>query len=115
MTAARPTKASGHQTDQLTASLFEAGHALPVAEPRLSTSYTSGGSPTHAGLELWLERPGDEESADETGRYPRRAAGEAAGSPATTVAGSLAVEARLFRWHSHGHVGAGVYLLAQSQ
>jgi hypothetical protein len=112
----RPAGAAGHQDDRVTASLFESGHALAVAEPRLSSTYTADGMPIHAGVELWLVHPdADEEPADEAVRYPRRAAGEAASPSATTSTGPLAVQARLFSWHWRGQSGAGVYVLAHRQ
>lgn len=116
LTATRPRRSSGHQDDDLTAVVFEAGHALPVVDARLSTSYDGNGLPTRAGVELWLVPPGeDDDSTDDAHRYPRRASGEAAGTVAQTTAGPLTVEARLFRWHGHGRVGAGVYALARSR
>jgi hypothetical protein len=116
LTAARPRGSKGHRDDQLTAVVFEPGGPLPVAEPRLSTTYDAGGAPARAGVELWLIAPGeDAESVEETARYPRRAAGEAAGDPARATAGTLAVQARLFRWHAHGRTGAGVYALVRAR
>ena len=109
--AARRRGSRGQDVEFLTVSAFEEGRALPIADPRMSTTYAADGSPIKAGLELWLETSDDEE--DETLRYPRRAAGEAAGRPAATVAGPLAAQARLFRWHSHGNEGAGVYLIVR--
>jgi hypothetical protein len=113
LTAARSPGSTGQEDDRLTASFFEGGRLLAIAEPRLSTTYGADGSPIHAGLELWPEPPADQDGTDHTPSYPRRAAGEAAGSPATATAGSLSIEARLFRWHSHGHEGAGMYVLAR--
>lgn len=116
VTAARPRRSRGQQGDELTAVVFESGETLAVAEPRLSTGYDSAGRPTRAGVELWLIPPGeDDESTDEKHRYPRRAAGEATGEPATLTAGALSVEARLFRWHAHGRVGAGVYTMVRAR
>jgi hypothetical protein len=109
--AARRRRSRGHSDELLTASAFEDGHPLPIADPRMSTTYAADGSPIKAGLELWLEASENEE--DETVRYPRRAAGEATGSPATTVSGPLAAQARLFRWHSRGNEGAGVYVIVR--
>jgi hypothetical protein len=116
LVAARPAGSPGHAADLLTASAFEAGHPLAIAEPRLSTTYDADGSPIRAGLELWLERPVDQdEPGEETLRYPRRVAGEAASGLANAGTGSLLVQARLFRWHARSEEGAGVYVLARSQ
>jgi hypothetical protein len=112
--AARPPGSRGHEDERLTVSAFEAGRSLPISDPRLSTTYAADGSPIRAGIELWFERPDDQqENSDDTVLYPRRAAGEAAGAVARAVTGPLVVEARPFRWHSHGGDGAGVYVLVR--
>jgi hypothetical protein len=117
--AARPPGNAGHGNDLITASAFESRLPLPIDEPRLSTTYGPDSAPVRAGLELWLEQqePGDgsEENSEHVVLHPLRAAGEAVGVLATTAAGSLAVEARLFRWHARGRDGAGVYVLARSR
>jgi hypothetical protein len=113
LTAARPPKFAGQQDDQLTASFFEGGRPLPIADPRLSTTYGADGSPIHAGIELWVEAPAEQEDAEQTASYPRRAAGEATGTGAEAATDSLDVGACLFRWHAHGREGAGVYVLAR--
>jgi hypothetical protein len=107
--AARPRRSRGHDAELLTVSAFEAGRTLPIADPRLSTAYGADGSPSRAGLELWLEQPEDTEEGAH--HPPYRAAGEAIGATATAGTGSLAVEGRLFRWHWRGRDGAGVYLV----
>jgi hypothetical protein len=109
--AARPRPARGHEAELLSVSAFETGRALPIADPRLSTAYSADGSPSRAGLELWLEQPDDAE--EEAHHPPYRAAGEAAGDSANVDTGSLAVEGRLFRWHWRGHDGPGVYLIVR--
>ena len=117
LVAVRPRRASGHGDEHVSATVFSAGHALPVAEPRLSTAYTEEGQPTRATLELWLEgddeptEPGQEEAV----HYPRRAAGEAAGPAATHKFDNLALGVQPFRWRAEGREGAGVYLLARAR
>jgi hypothetical protein len=111
MLAARPRHSRGHDAELLTVSAFETGRALPIADPRLSTAYGADGSPSRAGLELWLEQPDDGE--EEAHHPPYRAAGEATGVTATASVGSLAVEGHLFRWHWRGNDGAGVYLVVR--
>ena len=117
LVAVRPRRASGHGDEHVSATVFSAGHALPVAEPRLSTAYTEEGQPTRATLELWLE--GDDEPAEpgqeEAVQYPRRAAGEAAGPAATHKFDNLALQVQPFRWRAEGREGAGVYLLARAR
>jgi hypothetical protein len=109
--AARPRRARGHDAELLSVAAFEAGRALPIADPRLSTAYGADGSPSRAGLELWLEQPDDGE--EQAHHPPYRAAGEATSATATVATGSLTVEGRLFRWHWRGNEGAGVYLIVR--
>jgi hypothetical protein len=109
--AARPRRARGHDAELVTVSAFEAGRSLPIADPRLSTTYGADGSPTRAGVELWLEQPDDEE--EEAHHPPYRAAGEAVSPSAAVTIGPLAVEGRLFQWHWRGNEGAGVYLIVR--
>jgi hypothetical protein len=103
--ALRPKRADGHDDDLLTAAVFENGSGVPVSDPRLSTTYTSTGLPARASLELWL---GDGET-----QSLRRAAGEAAGPAAEVQQDGLEARVELFRWHSKGLEGRGVYLLAR--
>ena len=104
----REPKAAGHDTDALSAALFESGQPISVAEPRLSTTYAASGVPSRASLELWLE---GEASENEETLYPRRAAGEAVGRGGVVEHGGLEVRAELFRWHMRGRDGTGVYQL----
>jgi hypothetical protein len=106
LTALRPRKARAHDDDVMTAAILRPDGSAPVADPRLSTTYSADGWPVRAGLELWL---GEEEKE----RYPRRASGEATGPHALGAAGELELRAQRFRWHSRGKDGAGAYLLAQ--
>jgi hypothetical protein len=104
LTALRPRRAKGHEGDIVTAAVFEEGHWVSVEDPRLSTTYDGEGVPTRTTLELWLASEGEEQ-------YPRRAAGEATGISAPADPGG--VRAWLFRWHTRGLNGTGVYLLVQ--
>jgi hypothetical protein len=106
--ALRPRGSRGHDSDVITAAVLDPEGGSQVADPRLSTTYTTAGQPYRAGLELWL--PEDEESEHE--QFPRRAAGEAVGAGSRSVVDGLGVEAELLRWRSRGLEGAGVYLLA---
>jgi hypothetical protein len=103
----RPRGAAGHERDQLTAAVCEHGACVPVADPRLSTTYTSLGLPARVSLELWL---GEGEA-----QYLRRAAGEALAPVAAVHADGLEAEVAPFRWRSRGLEGRGVYLLARSR
>lgn len=112
--ALRPEGAAGQDADAVSAAVFEAGEALPIAEPRLSTVYGHDGVPVRAGLELWLQEPDELEDEDGSPRqFPRRAAGEALGAAALLEVGPLELRAEQFRWHLRGEDAAGVYLLAR--
>jgi hypothetical protein len=103
--AVRDAKAAGHERDQIEAVVFDAGQPVPVADPRLSTTYTAAGRPSRAGVELWID-------SEDGQQYPRRAAGEAVGEGIRAPLGDASdLDAGLFRWHSRGRDGAGVYLL----
>jgi hypothetical protein len=103
---ARPRKARGHDSEILHAVLIEGGVPVPVAEPRISSTYTADGVPSRVGLELWL---GDDDSE----QYPRRAAGEAIGRAAACEDPPMRSE--LLRWRMHGRQGIGVYELLRTQ
>jgi hypothetical protein len=110
--ALRPRRARGQEGDLVAATVFEPERALPVSDPRLSTTYAASGLPARAGVELWtVTEPVEPEG--EPQEHPHRAAGEALGPRATWTEGRLALEAAPFRWHSNGRDGAGVYLLGQ--
>lgn len=114
LTALRPGGARGQDADLVTASVLEPPPTRPVAEPRLSTTYTRDGLPARAGLELWFEEPADDEpDGDEREHFPRRAAGEAISAGLDWRVDGFAVHAAPFRWHSRGRDGAGFYLLGR--
>jgi hypothetical protein len=107
LTALRPSAVKGHDRDLIAASVFEPDGAVTVADPRLSTTYTSGGSPARMGLELWIDQEDSEQ------QYPRRATGQAVGASASWSLGSFLLEIQLLRCRSRGAEGTGVYLLAR--
>jgi hypothetical protein len=115
--AARPRGSSSHGDDLVSGCVLEEGQALPVADPRLSTTYDASGSPLRASFELWLERPEDQpepqEGEEPVERFPRRAAGEAIGAQGGASDRRLEAHAAVFRWHARGREGAGVYVLAR--
>jgi hypothetical protein len=108
----RPQGARGHETDLVAAALLGEEGAAPIADARLSTTYTAAGEPARASLELWLGGTGSEDDEHEP-EYPRRAAGEALGGAVSGVLGELSVSAQPFHWHSGGREGGGIYLLAR--
>lgn len=107
--ALRREGGQGQDQDQISAALFSPTGARPVADPRLSTTYTGSDEPTRASVELWVETEGDPET-----QYPRRAIGEATAAAAQSRAGELWLEARPFRWYGGGREGAGVYLIGRA-
>jgi hypothetical protein len=116
--AARPRGATSHADDVLSASAFEEGHALLIADPRLSTTYLADGLPARASFELWPEEAAAADNApqeDDQEPRPRRAAGEVIGHRGSYEGNGVAVHAALFRWHSRGRQGAGVYVLARAR
>jgi hypothetical protein len=107
LTSFRPRKAKAHDRDLLAAAVITPDGSAAVEDSRLSTTYSEGGWPVRAGLELWLDGEEPEQ------QYPRRASGEATGVQAEALAEGLELRARPFRWHSRGRDGAGMYLLAR--
>ncbi|MGH2874856.1 MAG: hypothetical protein ACRDNJ_07115 [Solirubrobacteraceae bacterium] len=103
--ALRAAAGARHADDLVAATLFDPEGWVPVADPRLSTTYTATGEPSRTNLELWVGEGENE--------YPRRAAGEATGTRTSLAAGRLRLHATPLRCHSRGHDGAGVYLLAE--
>lgn len=103
--ALRSAGEARHADDLVAATLFDPEGWVPVADPRLSTTYSAAGEPTRTNLELWVGEGENE--------YPRRAAGEATGARASFMAGGLQLHGTSLRCHSRGHDGAGVYLLAE--
>ncbi len=106
LTAARPRGAKGHDRDVVAASVFGEDGAKPVADPRLSSTYSADGRLLHTGLELWLD-------ADNDQQYPRRAAADAVGEGVRVDGDGLAVTVWPLRWRTRGEEGAGVYVLAR--
>jgi hypothetical protein len=99
LSAIRPAGAAGHEQEATWAALLGAAGALPVGDPRLSTTYDGEGRQTRAGLELWV---GDDDA------YPRRAAGEViCGS--TLELGALRLDCAFLRWRIDGRSGVGRY------
>jgi len=97
--AARPAGAEGHDEEGIAAALLGAEAPVPVADPRLSTTYDGEGRQRRAGLELWV----DEEEGP-----PVRAAGEVlCGS--TLELGALRLDCAFLRWRVDGRAGVGRY------
>ena len=106
LTAARPRGAKGHDRDVVAASVFAEDGTKPVADPRLSSTYSTDGRLLHTGLELWLD-------ADNDQQYPRRAAADAVGEGVQVDSDGLTLTVWPLRWRTRGEEGAGVYVLAR--
>jgi hypothetical protein len=102
LTAVRPARARDHAGEAIAATVVEshdgASVALPVHEPRLTTTYDAAGRQRTAGLELWMDADG----------MPRRAAGEVVCGTSLDL-GRLRLDAAFFRWRMEGHEGVGRY------
>ena len=101
----RPLPSAGQESDLVGATVFEPEGRVVVDDPRLSTTYRSGGRPSRANLELWI---GDGEE-----QYPRRAAAEARGDGAGVDGDRVRLQVTPLRCHTGGRDGAGVYVLAR--
>jgi hypothetical protein len=112
--AVRPRRASGHGEERVSATAFSAGHQLPVADPRLSTTYGESSEPVRATLEMWFAED-EQTGAQDAVLYPRRAAGEASTAATKHEVDHLAVHVQPFSWRAEGRDGAGVYLLARAR
>jgi hypothetical protein len=105
--AIRPADAEGHEDEAVSAVLVEDDPAdpeggptpVPVAEPRLSTTYDGEGHQRRAGLELWV---GEEDA------LPRRAGGRAL-CGTTLDLGRLRLDTAFFAWRMEGREGVGRY------
>jgi hypothetical protein len=116
LTAIRPAGAKSHADEALAASLFThradeaAGEngggaatatlarAVPILEPRLSTTTDADGRQRRVGVELFE----DEES------YPHRASGEVICGTSLDL-GRLRLDSAFFLWHMEGRAGVGRY------
>jgi hypothetical protein len=131
--ALRPTRARGHESDLVACAFVDDGKPLEIDDPRFSTTYTDAGLPLRAGLELWPLEPAhddvEDDQSDDTevqsgqdgqgeqdderpAYYPRRLAGESSRDASRLVLPAITLRAELFRWHTRGREGAGVYVIA---
>ena len=95
----RARKAKAHSDEEVWCALVEHGDPVPVADPRLSTTYDGDGHQRRAGMELWL--------TEEEG-YPLRAAGEVICGSSLDL-GELQLDLAFFRWRAEGAEGVGRY------
>ena len=98
LAGARPADARGHDDESVASVIVERGEAVPVMDPRLSTTYDGDGHMRRVGLELWVTEDG----------YPLRAAGEVICGTSLDL-GSLQLDVAFLRWHAEGRDGVGRY------
>lgn len=97
LTAIRP-RGRQHGDEQLEAVLLEPDGAVPVPDPRLSTTSDGEGRQRHAGLELWMSDDGP----------VHRIAGEVVAGT-TLDLGRLRLDTAFLTWRSAGVEGTGRY------
>ncbi len=102
LTAVRAAGAHDQEREAVAATILETRDgdsvALPVHDPRLTTTYDAEGRQRSAGLELWLDEDG----------WPRRAAGEVVCGTSLDL-GRLRLDAAFLRWRMEGREGIGRY------
>ncbi|HEX5762011.1 MAG TPA: hypothetical protein VFY04_02710 [Solirubrobacterales bacterium] len=105
LTAARPTTASGHGEETVSAVLCDPdGAPLEVSEALLSTEYGADGVQRRATLELWIDEEG--------GTGPLRGSGTLISS-AQVPQDELVADLAFFRWELDGREGLGHYEVAR--
>ena len=97
--AVRPAGAESHADEARWGALLDAGAAIAVRDPRVSTTYDADGHQRRAGLELWV---GDEDD------YPRRGAGQVLCGSSVEL-GQLVLDCAFFGWTLDGREGVGRY------
>jgi hypothetical protein len=99
VTAVRPAGAENHADEATWGALLDAEGTIPLADPRLSTTYDADGHQRRAGLELWV---GEEDD------YPRRGAGQVLCGSSVEL-GQLRLDCAFFVWQLDGREGVGRY------
>lgn len=101
LTAVQPARAKLRHLDEAIAGwVVEGGEPIPIAEPRLSTTYDGELRQQRAGLELWVD--------EEEGAAGRRAWGEVL-CARTIDLGDLRLDSAFFAWRMEGRQGVGLY------
>ena len=101
--AVRPAGAENHAEEAIWGALLDAEGAVPLADPRVSTTYDADGHQRRAGLELWV---GEEDD------YPRRGAGQVLCGTSVEL-GQLRLDCAFFVWQLDGREGVGRYDLVR--
>ena len=97
--AVRPAGAENHADEATWGALLDAEGTIPLADPRVSTTYDADGHQRRAGLELWV---GEEDD------YPRRGAGQVLCGSSVEL-GQLRLDCAFFVWQLDGREGVGRY------
>jgi len=97
--AVRPAGAESHADEATWGALLDAEGTIPLADPRVSTTYDADGHQRRAGLELWV---GEEDD------YPRRGAGQVLCGSSVEL-GQLRLDCAFFAWQLDGREGVGRY------
>ena len=95
----RPAGAESHADEATWGALLDAEGTIPLADPRVSTTYDADGHQRRAGLELWV---GEEDD------YPRRGAGQVLCGSSVEL-GQLRLDCAFFVWQLDGREGVGRY------
>jgi hypothetical protein len=101
--AVRPAGAESHADEATWGALLDATGTVPLADPRVSTTYDADGHQRRAGLELWI---GEEDE------YPRRGAGQVLCGSSVEL-GQLRLDCAFFAWQVDGREGVGRYDLVR--
>jgi hypothetical protein len=101
--AVRPAGAENHADEATWGALLDPAGAVPLADPRVSTTYDADGHQRRAGLELWI---GEEDE------YPRRGAGQVLCGSSVEL-GELRLDCAFFAWQVDGREGVGRYDLVR--
>jgi hypothetical protein len=99
VSAVRPAGAESHAEEASWGALLDAEAAVPVLDPRFSTTYDGDGHQRRAGLELWVGEDDD---------YPRRGAGQVLCGSSVEL-GQLRLDCAFFAWQVDGRQGVGRY------
>lgn len=97
--AVRPAGAESHADEATWGALLDSEGTVPLADPRVSTTYDADGHQRRAGLELWV---GEEDD------YPRRGAGQVLCGSSVEL-GQLRLDCAFFVWQLDGREGVGRY------
>ena len=100
LTAVRPDKAQTHSDEAIAAAILGPDGVVHIDDPRLSTTYDSGGRQRRASLELYED--------DEDDSFARRVGGDVVCGTSLDL-GNLRLDCAFFRWQMEGREGIGRY------